>query len=148
MWWTNRTHGKHLTHDTVAKLLNKFKKTESTADRPRSRRPLTSTDEGSRLLGNPVLLLLASHISVVSLFQLILTPFYFHFTSLLAHSHGDCWSTTLRCVLSTEWPEYDLWNRNMILLQWPCSLEKLSWVDKVSCYKNHRNESLCSKNQG
>ncbi|MCI4389323.1 hypothetical protein PGIGA_G00096670 [Pangasianodon gigas] len=41
----NRKHGKHITHDTVAKPINKFKKTRSVVDQLRSGRPRTSTDE-------------------------------------------------------------------------------------------------------
>ncbi|MCI4382629.1 hypothetical protein PGIGA_G00017000, partial [Pangasianodon gigas] len=34
-----RKHGKHITHNSVAKLINKFKNTESVADQPRSLHP-------------------------------------------------------------------------------------------------------------
>jgi hypothetical protein len=40
----NSKRGKNITHDTVAKLTEKFKKTGSVTDRQRSDRPLTSTD--------------------------------------------------------------------------------------------------------
>ncbi|MCJ8735946.1 hypothetical protein PDJAM_G00253390 [Pangasius djambal] len=43
----NRKHGQHITHDTVAKLINKSKKTGSAADQRRSREPRTSTDDGT-----------------------------------------------------------------------------------------------------
>lgn len=44
----NRKHSKmHITHDTVAKIINKFKKTRSVADQPRSGRSQTSTDKGT-----------------------------------------------------------------------------------------------------
>ena len=43
----NRKHGKHITHDTVAKVIEKFRKTAGVADQPRNGRPQTSTDEGS-----------------------------------------------------------------------------------------------------
>jgi hypothetical protein len=39
----NRKHGKHITHDKAAQLNEKFKKTVSVADQPRSGRPRTST---------------------------------------------------------------------------------------------------------
>jgi hypothetical protein len=39
----NRKHGKHITHDTVAKLTDKFIKSGSVADQPRCGRPRTST---------------------------------------------------------------------------------------------------------
>jgi hypothetical protein len=32
----NRKHSKHITHDTVSKLIEKFKNTGSVADQPRS----------------------------------------------------------------------------------------------------------------
>jgi transposase len=38
----NRKHGKHITHGTVAKLIEKFEKTGSFSDKPRSGRPRTS----------------------------------------------------------------------------------------------------------
>jgi hypothetical protein len=38
----NRKPGKHITHDTVAKLIEKFKKTENVAKQLRSGRPRTS----------------------------------------------------------------------------------------------------------
>jgi len=43
----NATHADQIqvTHDTVAKLIDKFKKTGSVEDKPRSGRPRTSTDE-------------------------------------------------------------------------------------------------------
>jgi len=43
----NRKHGKHITHDTVAKVIETFRKTCSVADQPRSGRPRTSTDVGT-----------------------------------------------------------------------------------------------------
>lgn len=43
----NRKHGKHIIHNTVAKLINKFKNTGRVADQPRSGRPQTSTDKGT-----------------------------------------------------------------------------------------------------
>ncbi|MCI4385250.1 hypothetical protein PGIGA_G00048240 [Pangasianodon gigas] len=63
----NRKHGKHIAYDSVAKIINKFKKNGSVVDHQRSGRPRTSTDEGTtdvvlahtlpyvwRLLGHPL----------------------------------------------------------------------------------------------
>ena len=41
----NRKHGTNITHDTVAKLISKFKKTGNVADQPRSGPRCTATDE-------------------------------------------------------------------------------------------------------
>ncbi|GBN44289.1 hypothetical protein AVEN_28082-1 [Araneus ventricosus] len=41
----NATHRTLITHDTVEKLITKFKRTGSVADASRSRRPKTATDE-------------------------------------------------------------------------------------------------------
>ena len=41
----NRKHGTNITHDTVAKLISKFKKTGNVADQPRSGPRRTATDE-------------------------------------------------------------------------------------------------------
>ncbi|KAF4081543.1 hypothetical protein AMELA_G00162710, partial [Ameiurus melas] len=41
----NRKHGEHITHTHTAAKLNKFDKTGSVEDQPRSGRPPTSTDE-------------------------------------------------------------------------------------------------------
>jgi hypothetical protein len=43
----NRNHGKNITHGTVAKLTEKFKKMGSVADKPRSDCPRTTADEGA-----------------------------------------------------------------------------------------------------
>lgn len=43
----NATHRTQITHDTVAKLIKKFKRTGSVADASRSGRPKTATDEGT-----------------------------------------------------------------------------------------------------
>ena len=41
----NRKHGTNITHDTVAKLISKFKKTGNVADQQRSGPRRTATDE-------------------------------------------------------------------------------------------------------
>ena len=43
----NRKHGTNITHDTVAKLISKFKKTGNVADQPRSSPRRTATDENT-----------------------------------------------------------------------------------------------------
>jgi hypothetical protein len=43
----NSEHGKNIMHDTVAKLIEKFKKTGSVTDKLRNGHPLTSADEGT-----------------------------------------------------------------------------------------------------
>jgi hypothetical protein len=43
----NKKHGKKISHDIATKLTEKFKKTESVTDQPRSGCPHTSTDEGA-----------------------------------------------------------------------------------------------------
>ena len=43
----NRKHGTNITHDTVAKLISKFKKTGNVADQPRSGLRRTATDENT-----------------------------------------------------------------------------------------------------
>ena len=43
----NRKHGTNITHDTVAKLISKFKKTGNVADQPRSGPRRTATDENT-----------------------------------------------------------------------------------------------------
>ena len=43
----NRKHGTNITHDTVAKLISKFKKTGNVADQPKSGPRRTATDENT-----------------------------------------------------------------------------------------------------
>ena len=43
----NETHRTLITHDTVAKLIQKFRRTGSVDDEPRSGRPKAATDEGT-----------------------------------------------------------------------------------------------------
>ena len=46
----NETHRTLITHDTVAKLIQKFRRTGSVDDETRSGRPKTATDEGTSMM--------------------------------------------------------------------------------------------------
>jgi len=83
----NRKHGTNITHNTVAKLINKLKKTENVADQLRSGPRRTATDEDTT--ATTLKALIRSHMFIFPMYGNLRPTLYISNTmTAFAYNHG------------------------------------------------------------